>query len=61
MTSSQNKFNIGDNVRFKNKKARVLNVWWDGNDTYRYEVRFVVGKNLAGISWCVAEQSLEAY
>lgn len=55
------KYEIGSLVRYQGKKAQVLNHWWDGVANNRYEVRFMIGKNLVGDPWSVIERSLERY
>ena len=53
-------FDIGDIVRLDGRKAKVLNKWWD-NFEWRYEVRLVIGRNLAGTYWSVTGKSLSEY
>lgn len=55
------KYKIGTLVRHQGKKAQVLDRWWDGVSNNRYEIKFLVGQNLAGDSWSVLERDLERY
>ena len=51
------KYNIGDVVYYKNSKAAVLQRWWDGSDSWRYEINILRGK-VMGI-WLTVESSLK--
>lgn len=51
------KFEIGDLVRYRGQKAKVMSRFWDGLSN-RYEVRYVIGKNLVGDHWSVKERGL---
>jgi hypothetical protein len=55
------KYEIGSLVRYKDKKAQVLNHWWDGVANNRYEIRFMIGRNLVGDHWLALERNLERY
>lgn len=54
------KFEIGDLVRHDGAKAKVLNRWWDGLGN-RYEIRYIIGKNLVGDHWSVKERGLAVW
>ena len=51
-------YSIGDVVRFNGYKHRILDAWFDG-EVMRYEIRRIIGRNLAGEYWCVSEALLQ--
>lgn len=53
------KFVINQIVTFQGKKAKIIKCWWDGISTYKYEVRFIIGKNLAGMPWITNEENID--
>lgn len=56
------KFKVGQDVRYTHDtgKYRVLSYWFDGV-VNRYEIRKVIGLNLAGEHWSVSEELLKEY
>ena len=62
MARQINLFKINDILKYNNKKVIVLKVWWDELDSYRYEIRYIIGKNPAGaFNLIVKEDKLSAY
>lgn len=57
----QFKFEIDQLVRFRGYKAKITARWWDNVSTNRYELRYVIGKNLAKEYWSTRENQLEAW
>lgn len=56
------RYSVGQDVRFvyDTGKYRVLLSWFDGV-VNRYEIRKVVGNNLAGEFWGVSESLIKNY
>lgn len=55
------KYEINTLVRYRGKKAQVLERWWDDVANNRYMIKFMVGRNLAGDYYTVLERNLERY
>lgn len=55
------KFKVGELVRCEDKKAKVLDRWWDMVANNRYSIRFIIGKHQVGDVWSVPEKTLEPY
>jgi hypothetical protein len=55
------KFEVGDLVRYHGRKHKIIDRWYDEMSTNRYEIRAVIGKNLAGDSWSVPENAIKPY
>ena len=51
------KFRINEIVRYKGYKADVVNCFWDGQGTWRYEVEVRRGK-MRGL-WTISEDSIK--
>lgn len=64
MTSNKKqkaRYKINQIVKYENCKAKVLDAWWDGREMFRYEIKFMIGKNLAGDFQSVPEHKLSLY